>query len=183
MHLSLCYSFYCRCVNINTGDICDIGQFIQTVCSMIEPKLIFNTPSDSKTCKNYTKKNVTLTVCRAAAENGGGVNRQRRQTGQCRLFSHQLCRLRDVKHTTEELLGERAGRWQGVRVLSLPRIRILCRRERKVVCWGQRATMSCYTFEGRKKKNTRSEFSVSAFSYFCTLVLSLLPCIHLSHNL
>lgn len=62
-----------------------------------------------------------MTLPSAAIENGGGVNRH--HSGQCRLFSHQLWL------TVKELRGERAGRCGGVRLLSLPRIRILCSRE------------------------------------------------------
>lgn len=105
----------------------------------------------------------------AATEHGGGG----KQTGQCQLFSRQLWRPRDEKHTMEELLREGAARWQGVRVLSLPRITILSSGERKVVCRGQRAPLNC---------NICLDISVSAFSDFNKALISLPPFHHQSHN-
>ncbi len=134
-------------------------------------KLIFNWPVPIR--NNHAQ---VMTLPTAAIENGGGVNRQRHQTGQCRLFSHQLWRLRDEKHTTRELLGEKAGRWQGVRVLSLPSIRILYCRERKVVCWGQRATMSCSTSEEKKEKKMLRFFQSQLF---LTFICWWFPSLHL----
>ncbi len=140
-------------------DVCiqKYGWICIYVCDIVQYK---------QTTSNIYKKSLT-TKPMAAAGNGGGVNRERQQTGQRRLFSHQLHRLRDVKHTTKELHGERAGRWQGVRVLSPPKIRILCRRERKVVCWGQRATMSCYTFKrGKKASIFQSQLFLTSTSWW-----------------